>query len=148
MWKKIKQTREIPEISTASLPDIIFMLLFFFMMVTVLRKDQVPVRIDLPQTEYQEKLEKERDKSVVLLTWNPSEKNSVAYLDGNAIPMAMIPQKLQAKSRAVDKDPSVYKVDLKADGKIPMHEIRNFKKILQQAGIKHLNYISTSFVDK
>ncbi len=38
-----------PAISTASLPDIIFMLLFFFMMVTVLRDADLKVRVLTPE---------------------------------------------------------------------------------------------------
>ncbi len=37
-----------PEINTSALPDIIFMLLFFFMVVTVMRKRAIKVTLDLP----------------------------------------------------------------------------------------------------
>ena len=36
-------------LSTASLPDIVFMLLFFFMVATVLRTEEPKVRIDRPE---------------------------------------------------------------------------------------------------
>jgi biopolymer transport protein ExbD len=45
-------------ISTASLPDIIFILLFFFMVTTVLRDKEMLVRTKLPQATEVEKLEK------------------------------------------------------------------------------------------
>jgi len=47
-----------PGISTASLPDIIFMLLFFFMVVTVMRQDDPKVKISKPNATETEKLEK------------------------------------------------------------------------------------------
>lgn len=53
-----KQKKSKPEISTASLPDIIFMLLFFFMVVTVLRDNSLKVRIVLPDATELTKLEK------------------------------------------------------------------------------------------
>lgn len=37
-FKSIRST-DTPEVSTASLPDIVFMLLFFFMTVTVMKDD-------------------------------------------------------------------------------------------------------------
>ncbi|MFT5265523.1 MAG: biopolymer transport protein ExbD, partial [Polaribacter sp.] len=37
-----------PEVSTASLPDIIFMLLFFFMVVTVMRNSELKVNVNTP----------------------------------------------------------------------------------------------------
>jgi len=43
--------RKLPEINTSALPDIIFMLLFFFMVVTVIRKGEVKIKVDLPEAE-------------------------------------------------------------------------------------------------
>jgi len=47
-----------PPISTASLPDIVFMLLFFFMVSTVMRENDPKVKIFLPQATEVKKLEK------------------------------------------------------------------------------------------
>lgn len=47
-----------PKISTASLPDIIFMLLFFFMVATVLRETDLKVKVIVPQATELQKLEK------------------------------------------------------------------------------------------
>lgn len=52
-----KKGGELPPISTASLPDIIFMLLFFFMVATTMRETTVMVKQDLPQANQVEKLE-------------------------------------------------------------------------------------------
>ena len=41
--------KEIQEISTASLPDIVFMLLFFFMVVTVIKDEDLLVEVEQPQ---------------------------------------------------------------------------------------------------
>ena len=40
--------KDSPAINTASLPDIIFMLLFFFMVVTVLRESELKVQVLVP----------------------------------------------------------------------------------------------------
>ena len=50
---------ERPEISTASLPDIIFILLFFFMVVTVLRNSEDLLKIRLPSATELTKLKKQ-----------------------------------------------------------------------------------------
>lgn len=47
-----------PEISTASLPDIIFMLLFFFMVVTVMKDSSMKVQVTVPEATELEKLER------------------------------------------------------------------------------------------
>ena len=52
---KKQEERSIPKVSTASLPDIVFMLLFFFMVVTVLKENRMLVRTQVPQaTEIKE----------------------------------------------------------------------------------------------
>lgn len=53
-----KRGKSSPEVSTASLPDIIFMLLFFFMVVTVLRDAELKVNVSTPNATELTKLEK------------------------------------------------------------------------------------------
>ena len=59
---KKKASREIPEMNTSSLPDLIFTILFFFMMVTTMREVTLKVKFTTPAGTELEKLEK---KSVV-----------------------------------------------------------------------------------
>jgi len=53
-----KGKNKMPGISTASLPDIVFMLLFFFMVSTTLRETEMLVSIKLPDASEVVKLEK------------------------------------------------------------------------------------------
>lgn len=53
-----KKKKELPAINTSSLPDIVFMLLFFFMVATRMRETEVKVKQSLPKATEQEKLEK------------------------------------------------------------------------------------------
>ncbi len=50
--------KELPAISTASLPDIVFMLLFFFMVATVMRENTLFIENTLPSADQVEKLDK------------------------------------------------------------------------------------------
>ncbi len=54
---KPEQKRSLPAVSTASLPDIVFMLLFFFMVTTVMRETELKVTISEPEATEIEKLE-------------------------------------------------------------------------------------------
>lgn len=56
-----------PEISTASLPDIIFMLLFFFMVVTVMRTEDMKLNVELPATEENEKVKSTAEKISIVV---------------------------------------------------------------------------------
>ncbi|WP_397363749.1 ExbD/TolR family protein [Olleya sp. R77988] len=51
-------SKELPAISTASLPDIVFMLLFFFMVATVMRDNSLKIKNNLPSAAETEKLGK------------------------------------------------------------------------------------------
>lgn len=54
---KNKKNIQLPEISTASLPDIVFMLLFFFMVATVMRENTLMIENKLPVANQIEKLD-------------------------------------------------------------------------------------------
>ncbi len=72
-----KKNNELPAVNTASLPDIVFMLLFFFMVVTVLRDDNLLVQNQLPKADQVEKLKK--DRSVYIYAGKPSSRYQEKY---------------------------------------------------------------------
>ena len=47
----------LPAVSTSSLPDIVFMLLFFFMVTTVMREVDLKIKLNTPEASQIEKLE-------------------------------------------------------------------------------------------
>lgn len=51
-------SKEMPALSTSSLPDIVFMLLFFFMVTTSMRETESKVSINLPKATESVKLER------------------------------------------------------------------------------------------
>ena len=55
---KKKKSGELPAVNTASLPDIVFMLLFFFMLATVMRDSSIMIENRLPNADQVEKIEK------------------------------------------------------------------------------------------
>lgn len=62
---KKKKGGDLPAISTASLPDIVFMLLFFFMVATVMRENTLKIQNQLPVADQIEKLDKKNPISYV-----------------------------------------------------------------------------------
>lgn len=76
-FKKSK-TGEMPAISTASLPDIVFMLLFFFMVATVLRDNTLMIKNTLPFADQLEKLDK-KDLVMYIYAGAPSERFQGQY---------------------------------------------------------------------
>ncbi|WP_445731031.1 ExbD/TolR family protein [Mariniflexile sp.] len=68
---KKKQGGDMPAISTASLPDIIFILLFFFMVATVMRQNTLLIENNLPFADQVEKLDK-KDLVMYIYAGKPS----------------------------------------------------------------------------
>ena len=54
----IRKRRSVPELNTASLPDLIFTVLFFFIIVTHMRQDEVKVRYRVPEGRQLTKMKK------------------------------------------------------------------------------------------
>ena len=70
---KLIRNEDTPEVSTASLPDIVFMLLFFFMTVTVMKDDSLKVVNELPNATEVKKLEK-KDRVITIYIGRPHKK--------------------------------------------------------------------------
>ncbi|HSM62922.1 MAG TPA: biopolymer transporter ExbD, partial [Gillisia sp.] len=66
-----KMGGELPAVNTASLPDIVFMLLFFFMVATVMRQNTFMIQNKLPFANQVEKLDK-KDLVMYIYAGKPS----------------------------------------------------------------------------
>jgi biopolymer transport protein ExbD len=67
------------QLSTASLPDIVFMLLFFFMVTTTMRENELFLKNKLPHASEVKKLEK---KSLVSFIYIGAPKNELQAIYG------------------------------------------------------------------
>lgn len=73
-----KKGGDLPAISTASLPDIVFMLLFFFMVATVMRENTLNIENRLPAADQVEKLDK-KDLVMYIYAGKPSSRFQAQY---------------------------------------------------------------------
>lgn len=78
MAKFKKKTKADPDIPTSALPDIIFMLLFFFMVTTVLRETTINVQQRLPKATELRKLQR---KSLVSYLYMGKPRNVAMFGD-------------------------------------------------------------------
>ena len=110
------------EISTSSLPDIIFMLLIFFMVTTVMREFE-GLDVMLPRAKTIEKLESKRHTSYVWAT-----KDGLISVDDQIINIANLGDLMYQK---ITKDPKLT-VSLKSDENSLMKQflifIQSFEK--------------------
>lgn len=68
-----KKEGDLPAVSTASLPDIVFMLLFFFMTVTTMKDSSLLVENTLPNATEIKKLEK-KDRVIYIYVGKPTQE--------------------------------------------------------------------------
>lgn len=142
-----KRGKSTPEVSTASLPDIIFMLLFFFMMVTVMRDSELKVTNNVPYATELTKLEK---KSLVnyLHIGKPLKKYQAQYgtkpqlqLGDKFSGIADIPLFLEKhKSTLPEKQRPGINSSLKVDGEVTMGIVTDVKQKLRKSGQLKVNY--------
>jgi biopolymer transport protein ExbD len=138
-----KRTRTNPEINTASLPDIIFMLLFFFMVVTVLRKESSKLFHDLPETAYSQKIETSKNAAYVYIGRKSIKGKELSVQINDQLVNQL---GLDAAFTKLIKDPkidvSTFEVTLKADRFTNMKLVRKVKLAMRKAGIRHLFYLT------
>jgi len=66
-FRKKGKSKKVPAISTASLPDLIFMLLFFFMVTTTMREEELKIIVKEPLATEGTKLEKKSLSSKIFI---------------------------------------------------------------------------------
>ena len=138
-----KKEKPKPEISTASMPDIIFMLLIFFMVTTVLREQDLLVRTILPKAEALTKIEQKRYVSYI---WMGPEKlqgnrfgETKVQIDDSVIDdltniRTIMYRKLTEQARLI--------VSLRVDEQSEMGIVTDVQQELRKAGTLRINYSS------
>lgn len=73
-----KKDGDLPAVSTASLPDIVFMLLFFFMTVTTMKDNTLLIENTLPNASEIKKLDK-KDRIIYIYVGKPTREYQSVY---------------------------------------------------------------------
>ncbi len=138
---KKKQAKTKQEVPTAALPDIIFMLLIFFMVTTVLREVTLQIRVTLTKAENIEKIEEKRLVSYIYMGPEKLANNSfgatkvqiddVLMEDLRNIRTIMY-EKLLEQPKLI--------VSLRVDQDSEMGLVTDVKQELREAGTLRINY--------
>lgn len=141
---KKKGSKELPAVSTASLPDIVFMLLFFFMVSTTMRENTLLVKISAPQATEVQKLEK---KSLVSFIYvgPPMRKQlgteSRIQLNDQFATTNDIQDYIHQEREARDEvDRKFLTTSLKVDMETKMGIVTDIKQELREVGAFKINY--------
>jgi biopolymer transport protein ExbD len=121
------------EIPTASMPDIIFMLLLFFMVTTTLREVEVLVDYKLPEAEALEKIE---NKRLVAYIWVGS--GSKMQINDSFVQIEDVQRIMYGKRQEL---PNVI-VSLRIDVETNMGLVTDIQQELRKAYCLRINYSS------
>ena len=139
--------RGMPELNTSSLPDLIFTMLFFFMIVTTMREVTLKVQFKTPQATELEKLEK---KSLVTFIYigKPTQElqakmgaeTRIQLNDRFADVTEVQDYIYQERENMKEEDQPFMQVSIKADKDTKMGIITDVKQALRQAYALNINY--------
>jgi biopolymer transport protein ExbD len=142
-----KKSGDLPAVSTASLPDIVFMLLFFFMTVTTMKDSTILVENTLPNASEVKKLEK-KDRVLYIYVGKPTREYQKLY---GSEPKIQLNDKfanvsevgdfiLQERAKKPQELQNVLTTALKVDKEANMGLISDIKLELRKVNALKINY--------
>lgn len=150
-FKKSSNTSQ--EIPTAALPDIIFMLLFFFMVTTVMRETELLVEQKLPRATQLNKIER---KSLVSYIYIGPPKNAATFgtepkIQVNDVfitPKDIVQFVNTEKDKLSEVERDQITMSLKVDTEAKMGIVADVQQELREANARKVLYSSLQTVDR
>ncbi len=147
--------REMPELNTSSLPDLIFSVLFFFMMVTSMREVTLMVKFERPAGTQLEKLMRKSCTSFIYIG-KPTELLRAQFGEGTRIQVndhyaevnEIYDFIMSDRAQMAESDKPFYTVSLKVDNQTPMGIITDTKQVMRKAYALKMVYSATKRQDK
>lgn len=146
------RNREVPSLNTASLPDLIFAILFFFMIVTHMKKVNLKVRYKTPQGTELTHLSRKTNTTYICIgqpvgadqRQQGSEEVCIQVND-KVVDLDELSAFLQHEQRQARKNGESQQLTicLKADRHAPMRVVEGVKMALRKAQILHIEYYAT-----
>lgn len=151
MSKFKKKPKVDPGVSTASLPDIVFMLLFFFMVTTVLREQDLLVEQKIPQATQLQKLQ---NKTLISYLFIGKPKNIGLYgseprVQANDVLISapeIVQWVNQERDMLPEADRGLITISMKVDKDVKMGPISDVQTELRNADARRVLYASTGKV--
>ncbi|MBQ8047261.1 MAG: biopolymer transporter ExbD [Prevotella sp.] len=134
----VRRQREVPQLNMASLPDLIFTILFFFMIATHMRNVSPQVIVEEPQGEA---LSQQPRHSSLYLFMGWADGHEQLQLGEEQLELDELKAKLMHKAgEMTDEEAESTVVILKADRNVPMHVIQEVKQALRESRLQRIYY--------
>ena len=136
--------KEVPQVSTSSLPDIVYMLIFFFMITTSMRDVELKVRTALPKATEIAKLEKKALVSSIYIgpprDSRLGSESRIQLNDQFARPDDIADWVLQEREARNEADRPFLTTALKVHKETRMGIVTDVKQELRKVGAFRINY--------
>ncbi|HPE40056.1 MAG TPA: biopolymer transporter ExbD [Bacteroidales bacterium] len=152
--------KELPEINTGSMSDIIFMFLFFFMVITNMRESNVKVKLSPPSATEVQKLEKKSLVETIYIGAPISKKENTlppgkisVQLSDQTIKQEDLKNSIrefiiEAKAGRDEVDKNKLTFSLKVDKEVQMRYVNVIKDELRANNALKINYATSKKVEK
>ena len=147
--------KQLKAINTASLPDIVFMLLFFFMVTTVMRETELKIQVQVPEATEIKKLEKKSLVSYIYigkphraLQKTFGSEPRIQLNDAFATPEDIRDFVTSEREQMDENDQKQMTISLKIDQDTKMGIVTDVKQELRKASALKIMYSSRKKVDE
>ncbi len=137
-----RRNHEVPELNTSSLPDLIFSVLFFFMIVTHMRNTSPQVKYKVPVGTELKKLGKKQTVRYIYIG-KPTNGDATEriQIDNMYVSVDEVANYMASQKAEMDPDDAEQlTVSIKADRNTPMGVIADVREALRKAGVNYVNY--------
>lgn len=136
--------KDMPEMNTSSMPDIVFAILFFFMVTTTMRSETIMVQMKLPSATEVQKLEKKSLVTYINIGVPMDSRlgtGTQMQLNDRFANVSDIQNYIaQEKASMNEADQPLMTVSIKADEATRMQYITEVKQALRQAYALKISY--------
>lgn len=148
-----RHPHQVPELNTSSLPDLIFSVLFFFMIVTHMRTDLLKVRYQVPQGTELKKLTHKSTVTHIYIgkalgskaSGAPTNDTTLIQVNDKLVSLDELADYLQKECANAGKDDAQnLSANICADRSTPMGIITDVKQALRKANILKVSYTGTN----
>ena len=140
LYRSKRNRRTIPVLNTASLPDLIFTVLFFFMIVTHMRDDNMQVKYTLPKGD-QLSSQQKRPDIVDIYVGTAVAEGYLLQVNNEVVDISALGDILmRASQKAEASGMSSVRVNFCADRDVPMSMISEIKRVMRRCHALEVSY--------
>ena len=142
-----RSSHQVPGLNTAALPDLIFTVLFFFMIVTHMRKVELKVQYKVPAGTELTRLTKKSTVTYIYIgrqAGSDQQKMCIQLNDKLVEVPDIIDYIIEERNRMAPEDVEKMTVSIKADRQADIGLITDVKLTLRQVNALKINYSAVS----